>query len=332
MRKLQPNKRTVPSLENDLSPTPVTQRRTGFFRELFVNRSLYLMTVPGILFFLIFNYLPMAGLYIAFLDYNPIAGVFGMASPFIGFENFRFFFTSNDWVRITFNTIFLNTLFISSGIVVQILLAVCLNEMSMQLVKKIAQTFMFLPNFISWTVVSVFSIALFSTDDGLINGIITLFGGEAINFYQTAAVWPALLVGMRLWKGAGFGTVIYLSTISSIDQEIYEAAMIEGAGRLARIAYITIPMLKTTTAMLLILSIGSIFHGDFGMIYALIGDNPLLRNTTDVIDTFVYRALRMNNDIGMSSAVGLFQSVLGFLMVISANAIVRKLDDESALF
>jgi putative aldouronate transport system permease protein len=303
-----------------------------FLKEIIHNRYLYLLTLPGLVFFCVFNYLPMAGLYIAFVKYTPLAPLYGIASPFIGFKNFEFFFTSRNWITLTLNTLFLNALFIVSGLVVQIILAVSLNEMTLKKTKKVVQAFMFLPNFISWTVVSVFSIALFSTDEGLINQFIRAAGGEGINFYQNAGVWPALLVILRLWKGAGFGTVIYLSTISGIDQEIYEAAIIDGADRLGRIWNITVPMLKTTTAMLLILSIGSIFYGDFGMIFALIGDNPMLRSTTDIIDIYVYRALRINNDIGMSSAVGLFQSVIGFITVITANKIVKKLDSDSALF
>lgn len=306
--------------------------RTGFLRELALHPSLYLMALPGVLFFLIFNYLPMAGLGIAFVDYSPIASFFGLGSRFVGFENFRFFFTSNEWVRITLNTFYLNALFISTGLVTQMLLAVGLNEMRLRGVKRVAQTLMFLPNFISWTVVSVFSIALFSTKEGLINRLLLMFGGKAVNFYQTASVWPGLLVALRLWKGAGFGTVIYLSTIAGISQEVYEAATIDGASRMGRIRYVTLPLLKTTTALLLIMSIGGIFNGDFGMIYALIGDNPMLRSTTDVIDTYVYRSLRLNNDYGMSAAVGLFQSIMGFVFVISANAISKKLDAESALF
>jgi putative aldouronate transport system permease protein len=303
-----------------------------FLQEIIHNRYLYLLALPGLVFFTIFNYLPMTGLYIAFVKYTPLAPLFGIASPFVGFRNFEFFFTSRSWISITLNTLLLNTLFIISGLMVQIILAVALNEMTLRKTKKIIQAFMFLPNFISWTVVSVFSIALLSTDKGLINQFIRALGGKGINFYQDAAVWPVLLVILRLWKGAGFGTVIYLSTITGIDQEIYEAAIIDGAGRLGRIWYITIPLLKTTTAMLLIMSMGSIFYGDFGMIYALIGDNPMLRSTTDIIDVYVYRALRINNDIGMSSAVGLFQSVIGFVMVVTANHVVKKLDKDSALF
>lgn len=310
----------------------VKPKKTGFFHELVKNRYLYLLALPGLAFFFLFNYLPMAGLYIAFLDYNPIAKFFGFASEFVGLENFRFFFTSNDWLFVTFNTLFLNALFIITGIFVQILMAVGLNELGSKTFKKMAQTFMYLPNFLSWTVVSIFSIALFSTDGGLINNLLKAIGMETMSFYQDADVWPGLLVALRLWKGAGFGTVIYLSTIAGIDQQIYEAAVIDGATRVQSIFRITLPMLRKTTVMLLILSIGGIFYGDFGMIYALIGDNPLLRSTTDVIDTFVYRALRLNNDYGMSSAVGLFQSVVGFVMVISANAVAKRMDRDSALF
>lgn len=308
------------------------KNKESFFSEILKNKYLYLLMLPGILFFLIFNYLPMAGLTIAFLDYNPLAGLYGLKSEFVGLANFDFFFTSNDWLVVTFNTLFLNSLFIVTGIFVQILMAVGLNEIGGKYYKKITQSFMFLPNFLSWTVVSVFATALFATDEGVINHLAGLLGLPAVNFYQDASVWPTLLVLLRLWKSAGFGTVIYLSTITGIDQEIYEAARIDGASRFQSILYITLPMLRTTTIMLFILSVGNIFYGDFGMIYALVGDNPLLRPTTDVIDTFVYRALRYNNDIGMSSAIGLFQSVLGFIMVVSANAITRKIDKNSALF
>jgi len=309
-----------------------TERQDGFFRELSRNRYLYLLTLPGILFFLIFCYMPLIGLYIAFVDYNPLAGLYGLGSKFIGLENFRFFFTSNDWLKVTFNTLWLNFLFITTGLAVQIFMAIGLNEISSSRFRKTAQSFMFLPNFLSWTVVSVLSIALFSTNEGVINKLIVSLGGMPVNFYQEASVWPVLLVLLRLWKGVGFGTVIYLSTITGIDQEMYEAARIDGASRMQTIVRITLPMLKATTMMLLIMSVGGIFYGDFGMIYALVGDNPMLRDTTDVIDTFVYRALRMNNDVGMSSAVGLFQSVVGFVMVLAANAITRRVDAENSLF
>lgn len=301
-----------------------------FIKEIIKNRWLYLLTLPGILFFIVFNYLPIVGIYTAFTDFNPLKGVFG--SKFIGLQNFKYFFTSSDIFGVVFNTIFLNVLFITTGLLFQVILAIGLSELGSTTFKKVAQSFMFLPNFISWTVVSIISVALFATNEGIVNNLIAHIGLQPINFFQEPSVWPAILVLLRLWKGAGFGTVIFLATITGIDQEIYEAAKIDGANRLKMIWYITLPLLKTTTVMLLILSVGGIFAGDFGMIFALVGDNPLVRPTTDVIDTFVYRALRLNNDIGMSSAVGLVQSVLGFIMVVTANAITKKIDNDSAIF
>ena len=191
---------------------------------------------------------------------------------------------------------------------------------------------MFLPNFLSWTVVSVFALALFGFDDGLINSAISAIGLSRINFYQQAGPWPFLLVLLKLWKGVGYGTVIYLASISGISQELYEAARVDGATKFQQMRFITIPMLKTTTIVLLVLAVGSIFFGDFGMIYALLGDNPLVRPTTDVIDTFVYRALRTQNDIGMSTAVGLLQSVLGVIMALAANYTAKKIDKDYQVF
>ncbi len=300
--------------------------------EIAKNRYLYLLTVPGIVFLIVFNYLPMVGLYLSFVDYNPMAGLYGMKSEFVGLSNFEFFFGSGDWVAITFNTLYLNALFIVTGLAVQMFMAIGLNEVAGNRFKKLAQSFMFLPNFLSWTVVSIFSIAVFSTDTGVVNAVLTALGLEPINFYQDASKWPLILVLLKLWKGVGFGTVIYLATLAGMDQEMFEAAKIDGASRFQSILYLTLPMLKTTTILLLILSVGGIFYGDFGMIFALIGDNPLLRPTTDVIDTYVYRALRMNNDIGMSSAVGLFQAFVGFILVVSVNGITRKMEKDSALF
>ncbi len=300
--------------------------------ELVKNKGLYLMALPGVLYFFIFNYLPLVGIYYAFVDYKPMAGLFGLQSKFIGLENFKYFFASGIWMKITFNTLFLNFLFISTGLLLQLIMAVLINEVSHKWFKKVTQSFMFLPNFLSWTVVSLFALALFGTDDGLINKIISVFGYEKIPFYQTPGVWPFLLVVLKLWKGVGFGTVVFLAAISGIGQEMYEAARVDGANRLQQMWYLTIPLLRTTTVVLLILSVGSIFVGDFGMIFALLGDNPLLRDTTDVIDTFVYRALRTQNDIGMSTSVGLLQSILGIIFAVSTNYIAKKIDEDSRVF
>ena len=207
-----------------------------------------------------------------------------------------------------------------------------LSEITGVLYKKAAQSIVILPNFLSWTVVAMFSVALFTPEGGFINTLFKTLHLPAINFYKDATVWPIILVFLKIWKGAGFGSIIYLAAISGIDQEVYEAAKIDGCNRIQSIFYITIPMLKSTAILLTIMSVGGIFHGDFGMIYAIVGDNSLLYSTTDVIDTYVYRQLRVIGDMGMSSAVGVYQSVVGFIFVISANAIAKKVDEDSALF
>lgn len=301
-------------------------------QELNKNKGLYTLTIPGIIYFLIFSYLPLVGIYYAFVDYKPMAGWFGLKSKFVGLDNFKYFFASGKWVEITVNTLYLNMLFILTGLLAQLLLAVLINEVAGKWFKKVSQTFMFLPNFLSWAVVSVFAYALFSTNDGLVNSLIVALGGNRVSFYTTPEVWPTVLVLLKIWKGAGYGMVVFLAAITGIDQGVYEAARMDGANRFQQIVHITIPQLKTTVVVLLVLSVGSIFVGDFGMIYAIVGDNPLLYSTTDVIDTFVYRTLRVQNDIGMSTAVGLMQSVLGIIFAVTTNFIAKKLDEGSSVF
>ncbi|MGN1025074.1 MAG: ABC transporter permease [Faecousia sp.] len=308
------------------------KEKHGCLRELSKNKGLYMLTIPGIIYFLIFSYLPLVGIYYAFVDYKPMAGWFGLKSKFVGLENFKYFFASGKWVEITVNTLYLNALFIVTGLLAQLLLAVLINEVACKWFKKVSQSFMFLPNFLSWAVVSVFAYALFSTNDGLVNNLIAALGGNRISFYTTPEVWPTVLVLLKIWKGAGYGMVVFLAAITGIDQGVYEAARMDGANRFQQIIHITIPQLKTTVVVLLVLSVGSIFVGDFGMIYAIVGDNPLLYSTTDVIDTFVYRTLRVQNDIGMSTAVGLMQSVLGIIFAVSTNFIAKKLDEGSSVF
>jgi putative aldouronate transport system permease protein len=306
------------------------QKKDTFMKELIRNKFLYLLTLPAILFFIIFSYVPMVGIVIAFENFNPMKGLF--KSQFIGFKNFQFFFSSKDWITVTFNTVFLNLLFIASGLIFSIMIAIMLSEINNKFYKKITQSLAILPNFLSWTVVAMFTLALLTPEGGYMNVIFRTFHLPEIKFYQNAKVWPTILVIMKIWKGAGFGSIVYLAAITGIDQEIYEAAKIDGCTRLQCIMRITIPMLKSTAILLTIMAVGGIFHGDFGMIYAIVGDVPPLYPTTDVIDTFVYRQLRVLGDMGMSSAAALYQSVVGFIIVITTNAIVKKLDPDSAIF
>ena len=306
------------------------QNRSGIAKELWSNRTQYLMTLPGIVFFLLFSYLPMFGIIIAFKDYSIGSDI--LRSPWAGFENFRFFFESGNALRVTVNTLYLNTLFISIGLVSEIAIALFLNEVRNKYFKRISQSILLLPNFMSWIVISVIMQGMFSSGTGLINNVIVQMGGEPINWYGRAELWPSLLVVFRVWKSAGFGSIIYLATIAGLDAEIYEAATIDGASRLQRITHITIPLLVPTAILLTILAVGKIFYGDVGMIYGLTGDNPMLFKTTDVIDTYVLRALRSLGDIGMAAAVGLWQSVMGFIFVIASNAAAKRFQKDAALF
>lgn len=288
------------------------------------------MLLPGILFFVVFAYLPMIGIVIAFQDFSAAKGILG--SKFVGFENFRFFLGSPDSFRVTFNTLFLNVLFILSSMVVSILIALMLSEVNNKWFKKGTQSLVILPHFISWAVIGLLAEAFLSSDTGFINRTLQSMGLEQISFYKDAAIWPGILTFLNIWQGAGFGSIVYLAAITGIDQEIYEAARIDGSTKLQSIWYITLPLLRSTAVLLLIMSVGKIFNGNFGMIYALVGGNTLLYPTTDIIDTYVYRQLMELGDLGMSSAVGLYQSVLGFIMVNIANWVTRKLSPDSAIF
>lgn len=298
--------------------------------DLKKNKLLLLLCLPAVLWFLLFAYAPLVGLLIAFEKYTPSKGIF--KSQFVGLLNFKFFFGSPDFIRVTFNTLFLNALFIIATMFFSILIAIALSEIKVKWFKKVSQSVVILPYFISWTVVALLSEALLKTEGGFINNIVMFFGGEPVKFLQTASIWPALLTVLRVWQGAGYGSIVYLATITGMDQEIFEAAKVDGASRLQCIRFLTVPLLRGTAVMLFIMSVGKIFNGDFGMIYALVGTNTVLYPTTDVIDTYVYRQLVESSNMGMSSAVGLYQSVMGFIMVVITNKITKKLDAESALF
>jgi len=291
------------------------------------NRALYVMALPGILFFLIFSYLPMIGVIIAFKDYNFEDGVFG--SPWMGFSNFEFFFSSPDFFRVTYNTLFLNSLFIVIGTAVSLSISILLNEIRSKLGARLFQNLIFFPYFISWIVVSLFLGTFLAYEKGIINQLLSSIGLERIDFMNSPEMWPAILVIVYLWKITGYSVIIYLAAITGVNPEYYEAARIDGASRIKQIYHILLPQLKPTILVLFILAVGRIFHGDFGMIYALVGDNGQLFPTTDVIDTYVFRSMRTLGDMGMTSAVGLYQSFMGLIMVLITNWISKKISDEN---
>ena len=319
---------------NKADSVVMKKRKKTFLSEIKQNFYLYLLVFPGVLYFVIFKYLPMVGIIVAFQNFNVIKGIF--KSEFVWLKNFEYFFTSKDWLTVTWNTVYLNLLFLITGLFFSVLVALVLSEISSKYFKKITQSIAILPHFVSWTLVSMFVFALLSTDVGFVNSVLKALGfiqeGQEINFYSNPNLWAGILVALKIWKGVGFGSIIYLAAIAGIDQEIYEAAKIDGASRMQCITKITLPQLKTTAVLLTIFGIGGIFHGDLGMIYAIVGDNPYLYDKTDVIDTYVFRMLRQLNDMSMSTAIGLYQSVVGLIIVFVTNYFAKKNDPDSAIF
>lgn len=302
---------------------------TGFIEEIVKKRQLYLLALPGIIFLAIFSYIPMFGHLIAFERFQPVKGIWG--SPWVGLDNFKFFFGGNDWLRVTFNTVYLNLLFLLFGIGFAIVLAILINEIRSVIVKKLSQSLIFLPYFISWLVVSLMMLAFMSTD-GILNNGLKQIGIGGINWYHNAQLWPFILTLVYVWKFAGYYSIIFLAAIVGISSEYYESARIDGATRFQQIVFITIPSIRSVIVVLLLLGVGRIFFGDFGMIYGIVGDNSILYPTTDVIDTYSFRALRQLGNFGMSSAVVLYQSVMGLAAILIFNKIAKKIDRESSLF
>ena len=288
------------------------------------------MLTPSIIYFIVFAYIPMCGIWLAFTKFDFRLGFF--KSPFVGLSNFTYLFKSGIFTRLLKNTILYNLAFLLAGNVMQIICSVFLSELKNRRFVKLSQSLIFLPYFISYVLIGLFSYALFNVDNGVINTILRSMGLEEYNFYLKPEAWPFIIVAVQVWKGLGYGSVVYLSVISGIDQEIYESARIDGATKWQQITKITLPMIKPTFVLLVMFNLGSILKGQFQLFYQLIGNNGLLYNATDIIDTYVYRALTVNFDIGMGSAAGVFQSVFGCILVLTVNAIVKHYNEELALF
>jgi putative aldouronate transport system permease protein len=301
-----------------------------FFYEIKKNKFLYFLALPGIIYFLIFCYWPMAGMLVAFKDYKANLGIWG--SPWVGLDNFKYLFASDKALSVTFNTIFLNSFFILGQQIIAIITALFMNEILSKKFKRISQTLIFLPYFISWMVISALAYNLFSSESGLLNSILESFGMNPVAWNERADLWPSFLILFNIWKNAGFLSIIYLAAMTGIEPEYYESTALDGATKLQQIRYITLPLISTTITIMFLLAVGRIFFADFGAIYGLIGENANLFSTTDVIDTFVYRMLRTMGDIGMSSAAGMYQSVVGFVLVLISNGLVKKYKSDGALF
>ena len=300
------------------------------FTDLKKNLPLLALTIPGMLYLLINNYFPMFGVFIAFKDLDYSKGIFG--SDWCGLKNFEFLFRTSEAGRMIRNTILYNLLFIILGTVLAVLVALLMSEITHMTISKFYQGSMILPNLISMVIVSYIVYAFLSPETGLLNAVIKSFGGEPISWYSKKEAWPFILVIVQMWKTVGYNSIVYIAAITGIDPSLYEAARIDGAGKFKQIFRVTLPQLKPMITLMILMSCGRIFSSDFGLFYQVPQNSGALYSVTQTIDTYVYRGLMQLGDVGMSSAAGLFQSVVGFLFVFGANAIVRATNKENALF
>lgn len=307
----------------------VPRRRVNPLKELWRNKFLYFLALPAVVYTFIFSYMSLPYMVIAFQKFNYKTGIF---SQFVGLKNFEYFFKSSWAWTITRNTLVINILFLVIGTVCAVALAIVLNEVSAKKFLKVSQSAMLFPYFISWVIVSYMLQGILGTDNGLINNIIVSMGGQRISFYSEPKYWYPILLILNIWKTTGYNAIVYLAAITGIDEGLYEAAYIDGATRWKRIRYITLPLLAPTICILTLMSVGRIFYGDFGMMYAIIRDNSSLMPIAEVIDTYVYRTFKNTGDPSLSMAVGLYQSVVGFILVFTSNWIVRRKFPEGALF
>lgn len=310
--------------------TKALGRKKSRWKDFKDNAELSVMLIPGLVLLFVFSYIPMVGIIIAFKDYRNNLGIFG--SAWNGFENFKFFFQSQDAWRIFRNTIGYGLLFIITTLIAAVFVAILLYEVKRKIALKFYQTSMILPHFLSWVIVGYITYMLLEPNMGVINQIIRFFGGDGVQWYSEPKYWPIILPIVNLWKNIGLKMVMYYAALMGIDEELFEAAQIDGANRFKQIIYITIPSLVPLMTILTILDVGNIIRGDFGLFYNIPRDVGLLYPTTDIIDTYLYRGLRTGDDIGITTAVGLFQSVIGFIMVVGTNLIVKKVAPDNSLF
>ena len=294
-----------------------------------MNWNLFLLAIPGLIFLVAFYYMPMLGLVIPFKKMDYSLGI--LKSPWVGFKNFEFLFKTKDAFRITRNTLCLHLLFIVVTLLLSITLSLLLYELGKKSV-KVYQTALFVPYFVSWIVASYVLYALINPQMGVIPRILADLGMDVKNFYNEPSYWPFILLASYVWKNIGYMTLLFYSTLISIDLTYFEAAAIDGANKFQITFKISIPHMLPVIILMTLMQIGKIFYADFGMFYFLTRDSGVLYSTTDVIDTYVYRALCVTGDIGMASAAGLYQSVVGFLLVMASNLVVKKTNDEYAIF
>lgn len=308
----------------------IGQKFKNFGGEVRKHWVLFLMILPATVFFIIFSYIPMPGAYVAFVDFNMSKGIFG--SDFVGLKNFEFLIKSGDLWNITKNTVLYNVVFLLLGNALQLFFAVMISEIGARWFRKISQSVMLLPNFISMVIVGFFAYNLFNYDSGFINTMLTSLGFEKHEFYSDVGIWKYIIVAFKMWAGTGYGMIVYLAAITGISGEIYEAAYLDGCGLYQRIKHITLPMLKPTIILLVLFGLGGVLKGSFDLFYNLIGTNSILFPQTDIIDTYVFRSLVGQFNFSLSAAVGFYQSLFGLVLVLVVNFVVKKIEPESALF
>lgn len=303
------------------------------------SKTLILLTMvlPGAIWFFLLRYLPMAGIILAFKDYkvypkNPTFWNNLMHSKWVGMQNFKFLFATNDSLIYIRNTIGYNALWIALGLVISVAFAIILNEITQKFVAKTYQTLMFFPYFLSWVVASYFVLAFLDPTRGLLTHWMSTHGMTPIQWYSEPKYWPYILTICNVWKNTGYSAILYLAAITGIDASQYEAASIDGATKWQQIRYVTLPHLRPMISILLIMNVGKIFNSDFGLFYTVPLNSGSLYSVTQVIDTYVYRVMTATSNIGMSTAAGLLQNLVGFVCIVTANKIVQKIDEDSSLF
>ena len=295
------------------------------------NLPLLLIALPGIIYIFINNYIPMFGVFLAFKNYSFVKGIFG--SDWCGFDNFKFLFSTKDAMIMTRNTILYNVAFIIIGTVAASFVAILLCELGERKRAKFFQAALLLPNLLSWVVIGVIVYAFLNADNGFVNNtVLRSLGLDPVSWYSTPGPWPCILIIVNLWKNIGYQSIVYMAAISGIDTSVYEASALDGATKVKQIFTMTLPMLRPTVIMLTLMSVGRIFFSDFGLFYQVPQNSGALFSVTQTIDTYVYRGLMELNDVGMSAAAGLFQSLVGLVLVLLANALVRRVDADNALF
>lgn len=306
------------------------KRRKVNVKSMQLNFSFLMMVLPGFALALVFNYLPLAGLCIAFKNIDYAKGILG--SPWCGLKNFMFLFQSPDLPVILRNTLGYNIIGIILGVVVPVALAIGFSQLRNKRTGKVYQTVMMLPHFVSWIIVTYIVYSFLAYNNGLLNHILTGLGKDPVDWYGNKKFWPPFLILLSLWKGMGYQTVVYIASIAGIDSSLYEAAAIDGANKRQQIIHIMLPELASIIIVLLIMAIGGVLNSSFELYYNVPMESGAILPVTNVISTYVYRALMLNADIGMSSAAGFFQSLVGFILIMVTNGIVRKIDEEKAMF